>query len=409
MKYIARISILLVLIMSVLLGLSLVFINNEQPESIDTVFINEVYNGIMQGEFIKGKYDYTYINSQGKVLYSSVQAKQLSYAGWLNQALKNGYAVKEVGDNRIIFYTTSNDYKLQYKRNLTTIIVVCYAIILLVMVVYCIYLYYRIIHPFDRLNNFAKQVAKGDLETPLAISRFNNFGAFEEAFDIMRFNIVSEQKRAEQIEMSKKQLLAEIGHDIKTPLMSIRAISEYNLLKNDDKGYRIILDKTNKIDRLISEIYQTTLEEMGELNVLVGSHNIDEVYAIISNSDYNGYVNMKNKLKGTNVLFDGFRLAQVVENIIVNSYKYANTEIDVECFDRGDKIDIEFKDYGTGVSEEELSHIMDKFYRGEKVRESNGQGLGLYISRKLMNKMQGDLSVSNDDGLKVVISLMKTI
>lgn len=408
MKYIAKISTVLILLVVLLVGVSAFLINKPQPEKIDTVFINEVYNGILKGEYINGKYDYTYIDFAGKVLYESKQTADMSYAERMNNALKNGYAVKEVDSNRLIFYVSNTDYFLSYRKSLN-IALICIGVVFLFAVIgYCVYLYLRIIHPFDKLNSFAKNVAGGDLESTLDMSRHNNFGAFEEAFDIMRYNLAKEKKNAQKAEESKKQLMAEIGHDIKTPLMSIRAISEFNLLKNSDSDYKLILDKTNKIDRLISEIYQTALEEMGELSVCATEHNVEEIYKIIKNTDYNGYTNFKNKICDQKVIFDSFRLTQVVENILINSYKYANTEIDISAVEKEEFIDIEFKDYGSGVTESELSHIMDKFYRGEKVLESNGQGLGLYISRKLMNKMDGDLQVCNEGGFKVTIRLKKS-
>jgi len=104
---------------------------------------------------------------------------------------------------------------------------------------------------------------------------------------------------------------------------------------------------------------------------------------------------------------DRSRLSQVVANIISNSYKYAGTPIDVRFAFAGDFLTVTFADQGGGVPEEELEQITQKYYRGrENAAGKEGSGLGLYISRILMEKMQGELSCScPEGGFAVTLSL----
>ena len=103
---------------------------------------------------------------------------------------------------------------------------------------------------------------------------------------------------------------------------------------------------------------------------------------------------------------DRMRMAQVIGNIISNSYKYANTKIDIQFGVSGKYLEMLIKDYGPGVPTAELDLITNKFYRGKDWQDTDkdGHGLGLYIAKSLMNKMSGDLIVeSNGKGFAVTL------
>jgi K+-sensing histidine kinase KdpD len=97
------------------------------------------------------------------------------------------------------------------------------------------------------------------------------------------------------------------------------------------------------------------------------------------------------------ICIDSLRLEQIIGNIINNSYKYANTTIEVSACLKRAYLQLDIKDYGKGISEEELPLIFNKFYRGKEkeVQQKSGAGLGLYISRFLMEKMDGEISGYN--------------
>lgn len=396
------------LIMITLISVGVALTLNKKPEIIDTVFINEVYKGALRGEFIEGKYDYIYIDKEGNIIYSTLSdEKEMSYDARLNDALKNGYAVKEVGDNRLIFLISNEDnYNIINSYYIISLITVSF-LLAAFLIIYNIYFYIKYIRPFEKLESFALDVSGGNFDKELLFNKNNNFGAFEEAFDIMRSNLKKEKERADSLEESKKTLMAEIGHDIKTPLMSIRAISELGAIKSDDERYKIIIDKTNKIESLINDIYNATLEEIGQLDIISRIHSVEDIYSLIKDVDYNGYISIKNYEKDIELVYDSFRMTQIFENIIINSYKYADTEIDVVTTKDDGYVYVSFKDYGKGIEEKEKRYIMDKFYRGEKVSETNGQGLGLYISRKLIMRMGGDMFVENDNGFKVTVKIKR--
>ena len=106
---------------------------------------------------------------------------------------------------------------------------------------------------------------------------------------------------------------------------------------------------------------------------------------------------------------DKNRISQVIGNIINNSYKYADTKIDIGYKFSGDYLEMKIRDYGPGAEDGELDLITNKFYRGKAAEDSrkDGSGLGLYISKSLMKKMNGELMCENaDEGTGLIITLL---
>ncbi len=307
-------------------------------------------------------------------------------------------------DSKIIFYLSSQERFYAMRGKLIWLIVISIIAVAISVFVCAYFVYVRTTKPFNKLRCFAQEVAKGNLDSPLILDKYNSFGAFGEAFDIMRNNL-RESKISEQNEMlGKRRLIQEIGHEIKTPLSSIKAVAECGIALNKDKNYNIIWDKANVIDNMVNDFYQKALEEDGQLNVFVTKHSVVEFKQLIVNSDYNGKIVFGKEVE-CNILYDNNRMTQIVDNIIVNSYKYADTEIKVEMRIKEDKFEVIFKDYGAGVAAEQLSYIMDRFYRGEKTAEKLGQGLGLNICRKLILRMGGDMNCYNDNGFVVQLNV----
>ncbi len=236
-----------------------------------------------------------------------------------------------------------------------------------------------------------------------------SFGAFGEAFDIMRNNLRESRIAEQSVYMERRRLLQEIGHEIKTPLSTIKAVAECGFAVDGNENYTVISNKANAIDNLVNDFYQKALEEEGQLNVFITKHSQEDFKKLISECDYNGKIVLGEDIN-CNILYDKNRMIQIVDNIIANSYKYADTDIKVDMTLQGEQLKVKFKDYGDGVVPEQLSYIMDRFYRGEKTEEKLGQGLGLNICRKLVIRMGGDMNCYNDNGfvVELILPVMKS-
>lgn len=357
-------------------------------------------------------FDYSVIDTNGNViLYTRDDiAKSISSATSDYDIIRN----IEV-DGKVSGYLIVHNPKAELEKQ-TNIMIALFVMSLvlltvIVSVLYYIYLKRRVLDPFKKLKGFAVRVAGGNLDTPLEMDKGNVFGPFTESFDIMREELKASREREEKAVKSRKELVAQLSHDIKTPVSSIKAMTDVMSLtasEEDKVTISAINAKADQIDSLISNLFHATLEELEQLEVKPEDINSTDIVQMIKDADYQNKIE-KLDIKDAVVFADRLRLNQVLNNIIFNSYKYADTMINVTSrFENaGSKyLFIEIADKGPGVPEEELEMITQKFKRGSNAGNKDGSGLGLYISDYLMNKMEGSLTVRNTgDGFAVEIGI----
>jgi signal transduction histidine kinase len=262
-----------------------------------------------------------------------------------------------------------------------------------------------ILSPFRKLEAFATRVAQGDLSFPLEMDRANRFGAFSESFDLMREQLATARENERLANISKKELVASLSHDVKTPVASIKIISElYQAKHGDIAEMESITRKADQIDLLISNLFTATLEELKQLKVTPAEITSAELEEHIRASDYQKKIKPFT-LPECVVTADSLRFRQVVDNIIGNSYKYADTDIEVSGGFDGAFFVLTVRDFGPGVSGDELTLLCEKFYRAGNAEGKSGSGLGLYLSRYFIDEMGGSLTLESRDGLWVVIRL----
>ncbi|MCX4362150.1 MAG: HAMP domain-containing sensor histidine kinase [Clostridia bacterium] len=391
----------LVALFAVLTVISICVGMSFEYERIDNSYINEVIQGFDSNSQPEIKvYDYTFFDREGRVLFSTVDVEDMSYDARINRAIGDGDIVVDCGDNKAVFYIKSQE-AFEDMRNTSVTLIVCLLAAAAFTVAVCAYLIYRrTLLPFKKLKNFAQEIAAGNLDSPLLLDKHNSFGAFGEAFDIMRNNLKESRLAEQRSVVDKRRLMQEIGHELKTPLASIKAIAEYGQAFGEGGNYAVIADKANAIDNLVNDFYHATLEEEGQLNIYMTRHTCKDLADVIKTCDYNNRASIA-AIPDCALLYDKIRMTQIIDNIIANSYKYADTDIDVEFSFKDGKLTTRIKDSGAGIPSEQLSYVMDRFYRGKKTEEKMGQGLGLHICRKLAMRMGGEMKCYNDGGFAI--------
>ena len=326
---------------------------------------------------------------------------------------KNDNAAKrERVVGKLIVRNPKRELEQEINKKTATFLAVLILSTVVVFILYFIYLNMRVVAPFGKLKKFASRIAAGDLDTPLEMDRAHVFGAFTESFDIMREELKASREREEAAVQSRKELVAELSHDIKTPVASIKAMADVMSLTAKDDVERetiaAINGKADQIDRLISNLFHATLEELEQLEVKPEELNSTDIVRMVKEADYLKKVEDLN-IRDVVVWADRLRLNQVISNIISNSYKYADTAITIDSrFEKAEQefLVIEISDKGGGVPEEELELIVQKFKRGSNSGSKDGSGLGLYISSYLMEKMGGSLTCHNgEEGLVVTLRI----
>lgn len=354
--------------------------------------------------------DYIVLDSDGKLIYKT----KSGLSETINQAVSHRDTILDItnGDavvGKVIIYNDGARTLMSQKRTVIAVLAVAIAVQCCVCAVYVIYLQARVIKPFHKLKGFAERVACGNLDIPLEMDKGNLFGAFTESFDIMRSELKKARLAEAAAQQSKKELVAKLSHDIKTPIASIKAVSEVGLAVTKDgkdkSNYTQIINKSDQINTLVTNLFTATLEELEQLTVTPTIIDSRRVKELLENADYLHRAAIPD-MPQCLVYADDLRLQQVFDNIFANSYKYTNTEITVMVERRDNGINVVIEDEGGGVDSEELLTLKEKFKRGSNAANIEGAGLGLYISDYFMREMGGALDIANGErGLKVTVTI----
>lgn len=279
------------------------------------------------------------------------------------------------------------------------------------------YIYVSILRPFDKMKIFAKEIAQGNFDLPLAYERSNYFGDFTWAFDSMRKEITRARSCEKEAVENNKTVIATLSHDIKTPIASLRAYAE-GLEANMDssaekreKYISVIIRKCDEVAGLTNDLFLHSISSLDRLEISMETFELcGFLRAAVSEITVDGQ-NVCLTLPDQKIMVsaDKNRLVQVCENIINNAAKYAGTVLDLTVTPDGDSVRIVFRDYGSGIEDEDLPFVFDKFYRGKNCGNRQGSGLGLYIVKYIIEKMNGKVFLhSYPDGLEVTVTLQSS-
>jgi len=288
------------------------------------------------------------------------------------------------------------------------------AAFILCMMFVLIYVYFSILRPFENMKRFAGEIAKGNFDIPLEYQRYNYFGEFTWAFDSMRREITKSRSCEKEAIENNKTIIATLSHDIKTPIASIRAYAE-GLEANMDssaqkrqKYISVIMKKCDEVSGLTNDLFLHSVSDMEKLNISMEQFELGEFLkeAALEICTEQNAVRVRIPEKKIRITADRKRLMQVFENLINNARKYAKTSIDVSVIPGEHDVEILFQDYGTGILDEDMPFIYCKFYRGKNCGTEQGSGLGLYIVKYIIEKMQGEILICNkQEGLSVSVRL----
>ncbi|MEX0988351.1 MAG: ATP-binding protein [Bacteroidales bacterium] len=226
---------------------------------------------------------------------------------------------------------------------------------------------------------------------------------------------ISEKKKAEKSDRLKTAFLANMSHEIRTPMNAILGFNQLlyrDLTKERKENYlRVIDENSRSLLRLLEDIIDVSKIEAGELTLRESSTDIQavmkEVGATIKQSlakypDKKIDVIIRYPEKDLHLMVDKTRLRQVLINLLSNSLKYTEKgEIVIGCELEGDFVKFYVRDTGTGIKEEHLLEIFDRFRKIETQGSYNvqpGTGIGLSISRNLVQLMGGEIGVVSEYG-----------
>jgi len=282
----------------------------------------------------------------------------------------------------------------------------------------------RIMTSIDTLASGVHEISNGNLTYRIRYNRNDEFDAVCADFNEMAFRLSDMVKQRQIDENNRKELIAGISHDLRTPLTSIKAYIE-GLKKGvastpemQEKYLDTIQSKTEDIEYIISQLFLFSKMDIGEFPFNLETVDIgDELGKMITGladeyKDRGLEISLKGTIQGVMVSIDIVQFRNVVQNILDNSVKYGskgNACVEIVCQKADEGVSITIRDNGPGVSEEMLTKMFDVFYRGDISRNnpSKGSGLGLAISLKIIERLGGTITAKNAEtgGLSVNITL----
>lgn len=362
--------------------------------------LEETWPSSLPEDFSHFDYPFSLIDAQGKLLFvSSPQASLTLPAAIQEQDVILDFQARDGTEGRLLIHTGILTRVKNAENHLYRLMAFFTLFWLAVGLLYGAYLNWKLLAPFWRLQAFAGHIARGNLDVPLTMDRNHLFGSFTESFDLMRDQLNEAKKAEAMAKQSKQELIASLSHDIKTPVTAIKLISE--LLKvtapEEFQGkIDTIYKKAGQIDCLVTDLFRSAMEELQQLSINMAEVESTLLNSFFKNADYYGLITCA-PIPGCILKTDPLRLEQVIDNVINNSYKYARTPIQITARSDGDFLQLTISDFGPGVGEEELPHLFDRCFRGQAAIRGgqDGSGIGLYVSRTLMEQMNGEMICGN--------------
>lgn len=312
------------------------------------------------------------------------------------------------------YYTEPINSNLAIFFILELILFVTWFIVFLIL----LYLKHKIIQPFYRFSSLPQALAKGHYKGEVKLEKSKYFKQFLLGMSQLKDELELSKKRQMELLKQKKQLLLSLSHDIKTPLNLIKLYEkslEENVYSNEQEkieALKQISKKTIEIEEYVEQITTSFREEIMDLPVTITEFYLDNVLDNVSQI-------YEEKCKLQHIRFiveehgnplikaDKDRLQEVLENILENAIKYGDgKEISITFSEQDYCHLIHIYNTGNPVSEHELVHLFDSFFRGMNTSGKQGSGLGLYIAKQLMRKMNGDIYAENkENGMRYTMVL----
>lgn len=227
----------------------------------------------------------------------------------------------------------------------------------------------------------------------------------------MQKTLLEEIEFRKEAERKKDEFISIASHELKTPLTSVKGYVQL-LERSVDKGDTLTVKKhlgkaqvqLEKLNSLIADLLDISKIESGKLKFNKQEFCIDELIDNVIDIMHQSSPEFKILKEGSTkckVYGDEMRIEQVVINFLTNAIKYSpgTSEIKLTCNIKGDTVFLSVKDYGIGMSEDQLKNVFEKFYRVEETSQRfQGLGIGLYIASEIIKRHGGEIGVNSTYG-----------
>lgn len=288
------------------------------------------------------------------------------------------------------------------------------AVILFLIIAALLFSFYTLEKNLKQAKKQLEEIEAGKTRTRITLDSPNH--AAEELFTAM--NRVMDLRGEETAgilrqEHALREQIANVSHDLRTPLTSIlgylQLLEDPELNQADRMQYlEVVRDRAQSLQSLITAFYDLTRIEGGQYPLerepvdlyRVLSELVAEYYGDLERSGLSVEIDLKEGLPP--VWGDTEAVRRVFTNLIGNALKHGRGVLRIRLFRTGDALAAEFSNDGAGLTQEDAAHVFDRFYTADKTRSAQNTGLGMSIVRALVNQMGHEVTAELRDGIFTV-------
>ena len=307
-----------------------------------------------------------------------------------NKALIYGLKIDE---NTYAFISTSLEPISSTVSLLKRQLILTIGIVLLVAFLIAYTISKKISSPIEKITNISKKMSSGNYDV--------NFDTGTDINEIKELEITLNKMSEElsKTENLRREFLANVSHDLKTPLTLIKANAEmvrdlnYNNKEKREKSLNTVTSEVDRLNLLVEDILDLSKIQSNAGDLDLEEFNISEIIRTIVERfnvlcERDGY-SIECDLFDFNITADKKKIEQVIYNLITNAINYTGDDrkVFIKMKDDNNKVKVEIIDTGNGINDEDLEHIWDKYYKADKKykRVTYGTGLGLSIVKNILN------------------------
>ena len=310
----------------------------------------------------------------------------------------------EVDDGNVFIYSLLANANKHYSLIRGQLIYLAIVIIILAIFL-SLYLANLITGPIIKINRKAQQLSDGDYNV---VFEYDGIKEIDELSDTLNY-LESEVKKTDEY---RRDLMANVSHDLKTPLTMIKAYAEmvrdisYKDKKKRNADLNIIISETERLNSLVEDILvqskmQSTMDEL-KIETFDLSFAINSIVNRYEYLKSEGYQIILDIPQNTFVKADQKRISQVIYNLINNALNYTGDDkkVTIRVTDEKKEYLVEIIDTGKGIKQEDMNHIWDRYYKNEKnhKRDIVGTGLGLSIVKGVLESHNFDYGLTSTIG-----------
>ncbi|MCM3703746.1 cell wall metabolism sensor histidine kinase WalK [Paenibacillus macerans] len=269
----------------------------------------------------------------------------------------------------------------------------------------------RYVAYFREISRGINQLAGGDFSYRVHVPSGDELGDIARDINLASEKLQQAVERGDFAETSKEQLVLNLAHDLRTPLTSVIGYLDFILQGKDltaeqMKHYTsIAYTKSQRLEKLIDELFEITRMNYGKLKLNRGPIDLgelltqlaEELYPLFEKNELTVRLDLAPQLM---ISGDGDLLARVFENLLSNAVRYGKDGgyIDIHGrMEEGNAV-IRVINYGDSIPPNELPHLFDMFFTGDRARthQEGSTGLGLFIAKNIIEQHEGSISAQSD-------------